>query len=564
MMAVMVAASLFGQPCNKLFFSEYIEGSGNNKALEIYNPTSAPVSLFGYKVVLYNNGSTSAGSTLNFNASAIIAPGDVFVIANSQADSVSIKPKADTLSGVTNFNGDDAVQLMYGTTVIDVFGILGNDPGTAWNVGRDTNGTVNHTLIRKSSVQQGVTAWDTTQWLVFPLDTFRLGLHTGPTGLTPCVTTPQDTIANFSPTSGTLTAITGNYSLPVQLSLPHTDSMHVDIALTSNNAAFLNNYTTQTLGFPSGAVQRSLTVNVTNTDSSAHTFVFKLINPSTGLVIGPDSIFTLNLTAPAAAGVDSCATLFFSEYVEGSASNKALEIYNPTNAAVVLDGYKIQAYSNGGVTPSGTFNLTGNLAAGDVYVVVYSAADTLKPYADTVTTNNAVNFNGDDAIVLLRGIDTLDIVGVIGQNQIWPVGSGSTQNRTLVRNSNVKKGNTNWSVAVAQWSVLPTDSVQLGAHTGPTSETACALSPLPTGLNEAVSNISRIYPNPNNGNFTIELNSIENSAEVTLFDLAGRMVYYTKENSSKLNVSTGNLTTGMYIVEVKTGNLSSRIKVTIQ
>jgi predicted extracellular nuclease len=259
-----------------------------------------------------------------------------------------------------------------------------------------------------------------------------------------------------------------------------------------------------------------------------------------------------------------CSKPYFSEYVEGSGSNKALEIYNPTNAAVVLDGYKIQAYSNGGVTPSGTFNLTGNLAAGSVYVVVYSSADTLKPYADTVTTSNAVNFNGDDAIVLLRGIDTLDIVGVIGQSQVWPVGAGSTQNKTLVRNTNVKKGNTDWSVAVTQWSVLPQDSVQLGAHTGPTNQNACALSPLPTGISEAVNNINRIYPNPNNGNFTIELNSIENSAEVTLFDLAGRMVYYTKENSSKLNVSTGSLTAGMYIVEVKTGNLISRIKVSMQ
>lgn len=564
MMAVMVAASLFAQPCNKLFFSEYLEGSSNNKALEIYNPTSAPVSLFGYKVVLYTNGSSTPGTTLNFNVNAVIAPGDVYVIANSQADSATIKTKADTISGVTGFNGDDAIQLMYGTTVIDVFGILGNDPGTGWNVGRDTNGTVNHTLIRKSSVQQGVAAWDTTQWLVLPLDTNRLGAHTGPTGLTPCTTTPQDTIANFSPTSGSLTAITGNYNLPVQLSFPHTDSLHVDIALTSNNAAFLNNYTTQTLGFGSGVVQRSLAVTVTNTDSAAHTFTFKLVNPSTGLVIGADSIFTLNVTAPAPVGVDSCATLLFSEYVEGSASNKALEIYNPTSAAVDLNGYKIQAYSNGGVTPSGTFNLTGSLAAGDVYVVVYNAADTLKPYADTVTTNNAVNFNGDDAIVLLRGIDTLDIVGVIGQNQVWPVGSGSTQNKTLIRNANVKKGNTNWSVAVTQWSVLPQDSTQLGAHTGPTNQNACALSPLPTAINEAVNNINRIYPNPNNGNFTIEVASLNNNAEVRLFDLSGRMVYYSKETSARMNIATSGLNAGMYIVEVRTGDLTSHSKINIQ
>jgi predicted extracellular nuclease len=43
-----------------LFFSEYIEGSSNNKALEIYNNTGAAIDLAeaGYVVQLYFNGST--------------------------------------------------------------------------------------------------------------------------------------------------------------------------------------------------------------------------------------------------------------------------------------------------------------------------------------------------------------------------------------------------------------------------------------------------------------------------------------------------------------------------
>ena len=32
----------------EVFISEYIEGSGNNKAIEIFNPTNSPVSLDGY------------------------------------------------------------------------------------------------------------------------------------------------------------------------------------------------------------------------------------------------------------------------------------------------------------------------------------------------------------------------------------------------------------------------------------------------------------------------------------------------------------------------------------
>src|SRR5688572_17868920 len=46
-----------------LFFSEYIEGSSNNKAIEIYNGTGAPVDLLtgNYVLQVHFNGSLTAG-----------------------------------------------------------------------------------------------------------------------------------------------------------------------------------------------------------------------------------------------------------------------------------------------------------------------------------------------------------------------------------------------------------------------------------------------------------------------------------------------------------------------
>ena len=44
--------------CSELFISEYVEGPGNNNAIEIYNPTNASIDLTGYSVNRYGNGAS--------------------------------------------------------------------------------------------------------------------------------------------------------------------------------------------------------------------------------------------------------------------------------------------------------------------------------------------------------------------------------------------------------------------------------------------------------------------------------------------------------------------------
>ncbi len=79
---VFVAGGLMAQ-CSDLFISEYVEGSNNNKALEIYNPTDVPVNLSNYAFGRFSNGATSTASTNGDPVvlpNVMLAPYDAYVV----------------------------------------------------------------------------------------------------------------------------------------------------------------------------------------------------------------------------------------------------------------------------------------------------------------------------------------------------------------------------------------------------------------------------------------------------------------------------------------------------
>ena len=168
--------------CSDLFISEYVEGPGNNNAIEIYNPTNGTIDLAGYTINRYSNGTSSGPQS--WQLSGMIASGDVIVVGNGQMDSVWVStywslPVDPTFyssldlhcngdydaNSTFYFNGDDAITLEKGGDIIDIFGKVGEDPGAAWTDDAsagytDANGgtwwTKRQTLVRKPSVKNGV------------------------------------------------------------------------------------------------------------------------------------------------------------------------------------------------------------------------------------------------------------------------------------------------------------------------------------------------------------------------------------------------------------------------
>ena len=82
------------------------------------------------------------------------------------------------------------------------------------------------------------------------------------------------------------------------------------------------------------------------------------------------TLFTLSFTMLSFSQTN-CGDLFISEYVEGWSNNKALEIYNPTDVAINLNGYFVVRYSNGSstATVANAVQLTGTVQAHDVMLL---------------------------------------------------------------------------------------------------------------------------------------------------------------------------------------------------
>ena len=134
-----------------LFFSEYIEGTSNNKALEIYNGTGAAIDLTAgaYSVQMYFNGSATAGLTITLD-------GDRrrrrrIRARASRAERDDPRPgRPDERRRLVQRRRRGRPAQGRRRTILDVVGQVGVDPGTEW--GTRLASTADNTLRRKAAV----------------------------------------------------------------------------------------------------------------------------------------------------------------------------------------------------------------------------------------------------------------------------------------------------------------------------------------------------------------------------------------------------------------------------
>lgn len=198
--------------CNELFISEYVEGSRNNKAIEIYNPTNTEIDLSQYRFTRWQNGSAAWTTQYSDLLSGTIGPNQVRVLVLDRRDTtkvgqdtavtLSLRLKADlwlsadyNTSFSMSFNGDDALSLDKKVNnqyvPVDIFGKIGQQPKLASNPSRTIGWsdsspyytglglwwTIDHTMIRKRSIKAGVSTNPASfnpkaEWDLYPENTF--------------------------------------------------------------------------------------------------------------------------------------------------------------------------------------------------------------------------------------------------------------------------------------------------------------------------------------------------------------------------------------------------------
>ena len=109
--------------------------------------------------------------------------------------------------------------------------------------------------------------------------------------------------------------------------------------------------------------------------------------------------------------------LYISEYVEGGSFNKYIELYNPTEQDIDLSQYTLGMHNYSKDAAGGNDNgiktqvLSGTLKSKQV--IVYKHTDAVAYTGKVVDLGTDVmNFNGNDPIILYKGEEIIDFLGV--------------------------------------------------------------------------------------------------------------------------------------------------------
>lgn len=577
--------------CTDLFISEYVEGSSFNKVIEVYNPTASPINMTGYSLLL--KGFSGAGTPFTnppFNfPNEVLNPGDVYIISHPSADPTILAIADTTNTDICNFNGDDAVIFFNNTDTIDIIGVVGTDPGTNWVVG--TGATSEYTLVRAASVQEGITNWSisATQWDVYPQNTFsNLNAHT----MTPCAA-PTDTVVSFSPTSGTYNegAVA---TLNLNLGQAATIATSVTVVLKSGDPADVNSFSSQVVNFPAATTSGSVNVTITDDliNEGTESLTFAIRNASSSLIIGADSIFTLNIN-PSDVPWNPGLPFYSIAEVRGTNaqgqpdSNTVLcgvggTVYGVNFRTVGLSFFINDETAGMNVfSPSSTFGY--NVTEGDS-VVVYGEVAVFRGLAQMAFLDSILVISSGNPIpnpVVVTTLDESTEGELIRINNLTLVTPAQWTNNVNGFTVDATNGTTTYQVRIERNTTaipmpaptVPFDVIGIGSQFATTTVAPFTdgYQIIPRKLEDIILlnnvedengwNVS-MYPNPTSG--ILNIHSELDNYSLQLIDLTGKVVVSKVNMSMTTQIDVSSLSSGIYLVKLNNGSNQLTKKVVVK
>lgn len=228
--------------------------------------------------------------------------------------------------------------------------------------------------------------------------------------------------------------------------------------------------------------------------------------------------------------------LFISEYVEGSVTNKAIEIANFTGGPISLSNYTLKLATNSNnFSTTYTFPNSPTIANGDVFVVANSGLNSGCQSEQDDVNNSITGFNGNDVIGLFKNNILIDILGIEGDD------SDFAKNVTLIRKPEIQFPSITYDAN--EWNVESIDDCSdLGQHNQTLST-----------IDNSMTSIS-IFPNPINSVLNVNL-KFDRTTQIDIYDVMGKKVFTTTINSSK-RIQLRELRSGIYIIKLKQDNAS--------
>ncbi|MGH2665429.1 endonuclease [Flavobacterium sp.] len=331
------------------------------------------------------------------------------------------------------------------------------------------------------------------------------------------VTPPADTQAPTAPTN-----LAASNSTQTTINLSWTASTD-NVAATGYNV------------YMNGSLKTSVTSTSTTitglTAATTYSFYVKAKDAA-----GNISASSTTTNATTTAATSGATDLYFSEYLEGSSNNKAIEIANTTGNSISLSVYSIKKQTNGAGAWSTGLTLSGTIANGAKFVLVNSlilSACYPTSSANVSTSATELAFNGNDALGLFKNGVLIDIIGTFNGGT-----ADFSIDETLRRKTTVTVPKTTFN-KTTDWTVYTTDTCSgIGNRSSQKSEIKKI----------SIENDFKVYPNPSNGQITIDFDTESNNNSIEIYSVLGEKVFETLNNTSA-SITISNLKTGIYFIK---------------